>query len=337
MKRIYAVLLVCLALGVLMAFPSLSTPVQAATGTWTATGSLQTARDGHTATLLPNGRVLVAGGATHGGPGGVLASAELYNPATGSWTATGSMLAARWFHTATLLANGRVLVVGGQDNNLHGQSTAELYDPATGTWTATGSMQSAHYRHTATLLPNGRVLVAGGADQTEVIMSTAELYDPATGSWTPTGSMHAAHYLHTATLLPNGLVLVAGGADPSAEVAELYDPATGRPLLPYILVVMVTRRPCWPMERSWSLGVLTTVVKQLSPAPRSMIRLLCYRHPYHRTVRRRRGRLEAVAIHLFHAALHSRACSSEQLLLSVSYEISERKEQFFGAERPGGN
>jgi N-acetylneuraminic acid mutarotase len=134
----------------------------AAAGSWTSTGSLQTARSDHTATLLSNGRVLVAGGSTHGGPGGALASAELYNPATGTWTATGSMQAARWEYTATLLPTGRVLVVGGRDNGVTAQSSAELYDPATGTWTATSSMQTARFFHTATLLPNGRVLVAGG-------------------------------------------------------------------------------------------------------------------------------------------------------------------------------
>ena len=111
-----------------------------------------------TATLLPNGQVLVAGGFN----GVDLASAELYDPATGLWTATGSMTSARDHHTATLLPNGQVLVAGGYSFDDFALASAELYDPATGLWTATGSMATARYWHTATLLPNGQVLVAGG-------------------------------------------------------------------------------------------------------------------------------------------------------------------------------
>src|SRR5262245_51501470 len=126
MKRGHAVLLVCLALGVLVAFPSLSTPVQAATGTWTPTGSLHETRSSHTATRLANGRVLVVGG---NGPTCCTprASAELYDPATGTWTATGSLHQARDEYTATLLPNGRVLVAGGPAGE-SATNTAELYD-----------------------------------------------------------------------------------------------------------------------------------------------------------------------------------------------------------------
>jgi Galactose oxidase, central domain len=124
---------------------------------WTPTGGLGTARAYHTATLLPDGQVLVAGGI--GSTGTSTTSAELYDPATGIWTATGSLVTAHHSHSATLLPNGKVLVAGGVGSNA---SRAELYDPATGMWTATDNLNTARANHTATLLPNGKVLVAGG-------------------------------------------------------------------------------------------------------------------------------------------------------------------------------
>jgi hypothetical protein len=172
--------------------------------------------------LLPSGKVLVAAGLS--GPGSLPdASAELYDPASGTWTATGSLNTARYIHTATLLPNGKVLVAGGQNGDL---ASAELYDPASGTWTATGSLNTARYDHTATLLPNGKVLVAGGANSTDTLAS-AELYDPTSGTWTATGSLNTAREFHTASLLPNGNVLVAGGLDifgGALASAELYGP-----------------------------------------------------------------------------------------------------------------
>jgi N-acetylneuraminic acid mutarotase len=201
---------------------------------FTNTGAMVTAREGHTATLLPNGLVLVAGGYEFGG-GTSTNTAELYDPANGTWTTTGAMGTARAYHTATLLPNGLVLVAGGYDNGTPTNS-AELYDPANGTWTTTGAMATARYAHTATLLPNGLVLVAGGAYQNGpnwVALSSAELYDPANGTWMTTGAMGTACAAHTATLLPSGLVLVAGGAydnggnRASLSSAELYDPTSG--------------------------------------------------------------------------------------------------------------
>jgi N-acetylneuraminic acid mutarotase len=190
------------------------------TGAWTATGSLGTARYSPTATLLSNGKVLVAGGLSPGIPTN---SAELYDPATGTWTVTGSLATARYLHTATLLPNGKVLVAGGDDSNNIALADAELYDPATGSWTATGSLGTARLIHTATLLPNGEVFVAGGFNITA--LASAELYDPASGTWTVTDSLGSARYIHTATLLHNGEVLVAGGWNGTIDLAsvELYD------------------------------------------------------------------------------------------------------------------
>ncbi|XXF80164.1 kelch repeat-containing protein [Myxococcaceae bacterium GXIMD 01537] len=201
---------------------------------WSLTGSFSTQRVTHTATLLPNGKVLVAGGYQTVQQGGLvnfiyLASAELYDPATGTWGATGSMTEPRRDHTATLLPGGKVLVAGGYEYTDGDLATAELYDPATGTWSATGSMTEPRRDHTATLLPDGKVLAVGGVNDNNEILATAELYDPATGTWSLTGSLVLARAQQTATLLPNGKVLIVGGTTPNDTIAlaEVYDPATG--------------------------------------------------------------------------------------------------------------
>jgi N-acetylneuraminic acid mutarotase len=200
-------------------------------GTWTPTGSLATARAYHTATVLPNGKVLVAGGVVGGfkDASHAFSSAELYDPATGTWAGTGSLTTARYRHTATLLPTGKVLVTGGFNEADGFLSSTELYDPASGTWTATGSLATARKNHTATLLPKGEVLVGGGNNDDSRSLSSIELYDPASGTWTATGSLTTARLRHTATLLPNGEVLVAGGDNGITGLgsAELYDPATG--------------------------------------------------------------------------------------------------------------
>jgi N-acetylneuraminic acid mutarotase len=196
---------------------------------FTATESLSTTLESQTATLLPNGQVLVAGGSDT--DNNTLASCELYDPATGTWTNTGSLNTPRVAATATLLPNGKALLVGGYDIWPAELASCELYDPATGTWTNTGSLNTGRLNHTATLLPNGQVLVAGGEDGASDVFDTAELYDPASGTWSYTGSLNNPHTYHTATLLTNGQVLVAGGDydgnyDAGAS-CELYDPATG--------------------------------------------------------------------------------------------------------------
>jgi hypothetical protein len=197
----------------------------AADSVFSATGSLGTARYDHTATLLPNGKVLVAGGTDNSFH--AVTSAELYNPASGTWMATGSMNSSGSVATATLLANGKVLVTEYNGNGV--PASAELYDPTSGTWTVTGSLATTRRLNTATLLLNGKVLVTGGYGSTGSL-ATAELYDPASGTWTATGSLATPRVRHITTLLPNGKVLVEGGSNDSntsLASAELYDPASG--------------------------------------------------------------------------------------------------------------
>src|SRR5437588_3493946 len=147
-------------------------------GVWSTTGSLHDARTVHTATLLNNGQVLVVGGLNISGiTAAPLASAELYNPSTQAWSATGSLHTARTAHTATLLSNGQVLVAGGAGVNFTRMASAELYNPSTNMWSATGSLHDARNAHTATLLNNGQVLVVGGLGTTSTSLASAELYD----------------------------------------------------------------------------------------------------------------------------------------------------------------
>jgi hypothetical protein len=221
------------------AFPCVSSPFfhgviyDTAAGNWSAAGQFDggaaSARSEHTATLLADGRVFVAGGkAVNGTP---LASTQMFDPATGLWTARQSMASARYGHTATLLPDGRVLVTGGLGDAVSLTDVA-LYDPVADEWRNSPivpSMSAQRYGHTATLLRNGQVLVTGGNDSGAGYNKSAERYDPIANQWTPAGAMVDARFKHTATLMPNGTVLVAGGFNGIGThigKSESYNPTT---------------------------------------------------------------------------------------------------------------
>jgi hypothetical protein len=207
------------------------------TGAWSSAGSLSVARYGHTATLLQSGKVLVAGGCTASNCGTVTAVSELYDPASNSWSTTGNLNTARYYHTAVRLKTGKVLAIGGSTGTT--TTFCELYDPSTGTWSNAASTNAARYFNATTLLPDGKVLVTGGTPS-RYPLSSAELYDPSANKWTLTGNMTTGRYAHTATLLTDGTVLVAGGEGqaiscgkactsyiPTAK-AEIYNEAAGK-------------------------------------------------------------------------------------------------------------
>lgn len=196
------------------------------TGLTTPVGGMTTPRRSHTATLLPDGRVLITGGSSNTG---FLASAEIYDPGTGTFALTSRMTVARSLHTATLIEAGgcqKVLIVGGLNPGYLG--TAELYDVKDATWEPTGRLLAARIFHTATLLSDGRVLVCGGRDS-GFIYGIAEVYDPSSGEFTRTGNL-LPRMEHAASPLADGRVLVTGGEAPPRTflaTAEVYDPSRG--------------------------------------------------------------------------------------------------------------
>ena len=212
-----------------------------AAGTWAATGPMVTSPGfGDTATLLPNGTVLVAGGCCTPAAGpGALASAQIYNPATNAWTATSSMSIGRYYATATLLGNGTVLVVGGDNivpNMMSGMgssplTSAEIYNPATGSWQGAGNTATGHVWATASLLPSGQVLVAGGSlSGCCGGVTGADLYTPSTGTWQAVAPMNNPREHAAAAVLPDGTVLMTGGYEGITATAylastEIYQPS----------------------------------------------------------------------------------------------------------------
>jgi trimeric autotransporter adhesin len=206
---------------------------------WRSAASMTTARLDHTATLLPSGKVLVVGGLLGPVPFGSLATSELYDPTTDAWSTAAPMIVSRARHTATLLADGRVLVVGGlslvvrEGGLFPSQPTdAEIYDPSANRWSVAAPMGQYRYGQTATRLSDGRVLVTGGQGDVVTFKST-EIYDPAADRWISAAPMGVARAGHAATLLRDGDVLVVGGTgeEPnslaiSLTTAEIYEPRT---------------------------------------------------------------------------------------------------------------
>ena len=198
-----------------------------ASQTWSAAADMGFYRWGHTATILPNGKVLVAGGEGTAVVGGCgpncaqkLSSAELYDPATNAWTSLPDMHAPRGYATATLLNNGLVLVAGGEsvydpDPNVQTYvptASADLFDPATNTWSSAATMATARFEHVASLLPDGRLVVAGGFDSRVGGVKAAEIYDPSTDTWSTAADMSTTRWFGSAISLDDGSVLVVGGA-----------------------------------------------------------------------------------------------------------------------------
>jgi WD40 repeat protein len=239
MTRIRRALAVAGTLPVLLAamlvVPAWGADPEASSGSFSAAGALPEERNGATAILLSDGRVLVVGGSV--GADLPPASAFVWEPVARAFAPAGSLSEPRHDPTSTLLSDGRVLVVGGLTGFEDGQSDvapAEIWDPATGAFSSAASLADGRFAHTSTLLPDGRVLVVGGislsGDGRPVTYASAELWEPATGAFSPAGSLLEGRYGHTSTLLPDGRVLILGGVAFDAgsldfrASAEMWEP-----------------------------------------------------------------------------------------------------------------
>jgi Kelch motif len=218
-----------------LSFSLAGAPGSSGAGSVAEIAAMHIARASHTSTLLPNGKVLIAGGfAGSGTEYNPYRSAELYDSGSRTFAPVGEMSIGRSGHTATLLKNGKVLIVGGWTGHYDLRGSAEIYDPALNTFTTTGNLVIERAGNTATLLADGRVLIAGGEDRRENALASAEIYDPLTGKFTLTGSMADPRGAHTATALNDGRVLIVGGGSghyPSQTIyrsAELFNPASGK-------------------------------------------------------------------------------------------------------------
>jgi hypothetical protein len=202
--------------------------VDPAAGTVTRGPALLHPRAGHSATPLPDGRILVAGGWDDVG---MVRTVELYDPTTAAFTAAADLTEPRGGFAATALADGRVLFTGGGDGVA--TRTAEIFDPADDQFRPTGEMITGRIGHSATLLADGRVLVVGGAAGRDRVLVTAEIFDPAAGAFTAAASLPVERYKHAAIRLPDDRVLIAGGSSArdwrgKYDTTEIYDPAADR-------------------------------------------------------------------------------------------------------------
>jgi hypothetical protein len=195
---------------------------------WSATTGMQSPRGNHTSTLLPDGKILIAGGTN--GPN-VLATSELFDPISMTYSAAGTLREPRDLHTATLLPNGKVLVAGGFTTNSTSTgptSGSEIYYPETRSWVPTSSMSTPRDNHTATLMGDGNVLVVGGYAGGSYL-SSAQIYFSTAAAWRTIAPMNVARALHGVTLLQDGRILVSGGINATGVQGsvEIYDPVAG--------------------------------------------------------------------------------------------------------------
>ncbi|MCA0175953.1 MAG: hypothetical protein LCH73_06650 [Proteobacteria bacterium] len=204
-------------------------PAGADAGRYAAAGRMHEARVSHTAALLPDGRVLLAGGWTGAA---TTATTEWYDPQTRQFSRAAPMSVPRMDGTATLLADGKVLIVGGAPQTNRPSATVDVFDPATNTMAAAAPLQTARAHHAAVRLPDGRVLVVGGLVGRAVATASAEIYDPQTGRFAPTGALSQPRCKLAALPLQDGRVMVLAGSTDCNErrrlaSTEIYDPRTG--------------------------------------------------------------------------------------------------------------